>query len=347
MVKPIIWENNCIKIIDQTKLPHKVEIIKLTDVKAAINAIKTMQVRGAPALGVIAAYGTALGAIKLPDSPDFPEKLSAVITEISSSRPTARNLFWALERIKGVVNSNDTPSEMRRKIVLEALKIHQQTEEADRKLSEFGSEIIKDGFNILTHCNAGALATGGYGTALGVIKLAAEKGNKLHVYATETRPLLQGARLTTWELTNEKIPVTLITDSMVGYFMNRGHIDCVIVGADRIARNGDTANKIGTYNIAVIAADNGIPFYIAAPLSTFDLSIASGIEIPIEERAGDEVRNFAFTAVVPTYINVRNPAFDVTPNIYISGIITEKGIITQPFKSKISELFREATNIEC
>ncbi|HXZ29851.1 MAG TPA: S-methyl-5-thioribose-1-phosphate isomerase, partial [Dehalococcoidia bacterium] len=261
---------------------------------------------------------------------DFLAQLNQVMQAFATSRPTAVSLFQAINRMKKAAEG-DNATEMRRSLTNEAKRIHQEEVTATEKLSQLGAELIKDGFTLLTHCNAGALATAGYGTALGVIKAAKEQGKKLSVFVTETRPLLQGARLTTWELMQEGIPVTLITDSMAGYFMKRGEIDCVIVGADRIAANGYTANKIGTYTLAVLANAHGIPFYVAAPTTTIDLSLPSGYQIPIEERSPEEVTHVQGVPIAPAGIRAANPAFDITPDSYITAIITEKGIIRAPY----------------
>lgn len=341
--QPIEWLGDRLKILDQTKLPRETVYLETRRYQDVVSAIKELQVRGAPAIGVASAYGVALGAlaIKARSRESFLEKLQVVMQTIAASRPTARNLFYAMERMSQRVE--DEPggvADIKRALVDEAIKIHRDEEEGTRKLSDFGSTLIKDGFTIMTHCNTGPLATTGYGTALGVIIRAKEQGKKLKVIATETRPLLQGARLTAWELKQAKIPFTLITDSMAGYFMSRGGIDCVIVGADRIAANGDTANKIGTYTLAVLAKENGIPFYIAAPTTTIDISIASGKEIPIEQRSRTEVAYFQGICITPDDCEISNPAFDVTPAKYITAIITERGIIRKPFGEGIGEMIK-------
>jgi len=292
-----------------------------------------LKIRGAPAIGVAGGYGVALGALEIEaeSRDEFLGKLRDVIQTIAATRPTARNLFRAIDRMEQVAKVGEDIEQIKRALIDEAVKIHSGEVEATRKLSQLGAELIQDGFTILTHCNAGPLATTGYGTALGVIKWAKEQGKKIKVLADETRPLLQGARITTWELKKAGIPVTLITDSMAGYFMSRGEVSCVIVGADRIASNGDTANKIGTYSLAVLAMENGIPFYVAAPTTTIDASLASGDEIPIEQRSPSEVTHIQGVSIAPEGINVANPAFDVTPHKYITAIITEKGIIKEPY----------------
>jgi methylthioribose-1-phosphate isomerase len=271
---------------------------------------------------------------------DFTARLDEIIDTIAGTRPTARNLFFALERMKKAAHSGTTVEEMSSALVDEAVKIHGEEVDATSRLSLFGAGLLRDGWTILTHCNAGPLATSGYGTALGVIIKATEQGKKVSVFADETRPLLQGARLTTWELQKAGIPVTLITDSTAGHFMKAGKIDCVITGADRIAANGDTANKIGTYTLAVLARENGVPFYVAAPVSTIDPSIKTGENIPIEERSADEVTSIRCVSIAPEGTIVANPAFDVTPHRYITAIITDKGIIEQPFDKSISDICR-------
>lgn len=338
--KIIEWLGDRIKIIDQTELPHKEVFLELRDCHEVSDAIKKLCIRGAPDIGVAAAYGFALAAqsIKSSSKADFLTKLRPISDTLASSRPTAVNLFWALERMNKVAQKGKNVSQIKAALIAEARRIEAENDEANRRLSEFGAELIQDGFTILTHCNAGSLATAGYGTALGVIKMATEQGKKVKVYANETRPLLQGARLTVWELLKENIPVTLITDSMAGYFMNKGVINCVIVGADRIAANGDVANKIGTYTMAVLAAENGIPFYVAAPMSTIDLSLSSGADIPIEERNPDEVTHIKGIRIAPEGAKAANPAFDVTPHCYVSAIITEKGIAREPYVERLKAL---------
>ena len=296
-----------------------------------------MKIRGAPAIGVAGAYAVALGALKIKTTAllEFREKLLTVFDAIAATRPTARNLFFVLERLTQVVDNGKSPAQIKKALVEEAIKIHEEEAEATRQLSKQGAELIEDGGTVLTHCNAGPLAATGYGTALGVIIAAREQGKNIKVIATETRPLLQGARLTTWELKRAGIPVTLITDSMAGHFMKLGEVDCVITGADRIAANGDTANKIGTYTLAVLAKENNVPFYIAAPTSTIDHSLHTGDEIPIEERSAEEVTHIQGVPIAPEGTSTANPAFDVTPHPYIAAIITEKGIVREPYTEGI------------
>lgn len=337
-VKPIEWLGNKVIIIDQTLLPHEEVYLALNDYREVASAIAELKIRGAPAIGVAAAYGIALGALKIESEAkvEFKEKLREVIQTIASTRPTAKNLFMAVSRMQAVVDTAaGSIEQVQAALIDEAVNIEKNEIEATRKISEYGAGLIEDGFSVLTHCNTGPLATTGYGTALGVIMHAREQGKNIKVFADETRPLLQGARLTTWELMRANIPVTLITDSMAGYFMSRGEVDCVIVGADRITANGDTANKIGTYTLSVLAAENGVPFYVAAPTTSIDLSLTSGDEIPIEQRSKNEVLHFQEVDIAPPGIDVANPAFDVTPHCYITAIITEKGIIKEPYIERL------------
>jgi len=337
--RAIEWLDGKLRILDQSRLPQEQVFADLDNYLDVVLAIKEMRVRGAPAIGVAAAYGIALGAsgIKTANKDEFLAQLDQVMQAFAASRPTAVNLFQAVNRMKKAAGG-DGVTEIKNSLVNEAKRIHQEEITATRQLSQLGAGLVEDGFTLLTHCNAGPLATAGYGTALGVIKAAKEQGKKVSVFATETRPLLQGARLTAWELRQEGIPVTLITDSMAGYFMQRKKIDCVIVGADRIAANGDVANKIGTYTLAVLAKENKILFYVAAPTSTIDLSLSSGDKIPIEERSPEEVTHIQGVTIAPEGIRAANPAFDVTPHSYITAIITEKGIIKEPYIEGLSEL---------
>jgi methylthioribose-1-phosphate isomerase len=335
--RAIEWLDGKLRVLDQSKLPGEQIFVDLDNYRDVVLAIKEMRVRGAPAIGVAAAYGIALGAsgIKIANKDELLAQLNQVMQAFAASRPTAVNLFQAIDRMKKAARG-DGVAEIKNSLVDEARRIHQEEITATRQLSHLGAELIKDGFTVLTHCNAGPLATAGYGTALGVIKAAKEQGKKVGVFVTETRPLLQGARLTAWELKQAKITFTLITDSMAGYFMKRGEIDCVIVGADRIAANGYTANKIGTYTLAVLANAHGIPFYVAAPTTTIDLSLTSGYQVPIEERSPEEVTHIQGVAIAPEGIDVANPAFDITPNQYISAIITEMGIIRAPYSEGLN-----------
>lgn len=335
-MKPIEWLGNKIKIIDQTQLPAKLVFTELRSYTEVVVAVKTLKVRGAPAIGVAVAYGIALGAqkIKARNKAGFLKKLSEISEAFATARPTAVNLFRAIDRMKKAAIIADFAT-IKQALIDEAKAIHADEEAATERLSRLGAELIKDGFTILTHCNAGSLATAGYGTALGVIKAAREQNKRIEVIVTETRPLLQGARLTAWELMQDKIPVTLITDSMAGYFMSCGKVNCVIVGADRIAANGDTANKIGTYTLAVLAKENGVPFYVAAPTSTIDFTLKAGAQIPIEERSFEEVTGIGDIRLAPEGITAANPAFDITPHKYITAIITEKGIFREPFRRSL------------
>ncbi len=330
---PIEWLGDRVRILDQTRLPQKEVYLELASYQDIASAIVELKIRGAPAIGVAGAYGVVLGALEIEaeSKAEFREKLSAIRQTIAATRPTAKNLFRAVERMERVAAAGEDVAQMKQALVDEAIKIHAEEAAATEKLSQLGAELIEDGFTILTHCNTGSLATAGYGTALGVIKQADEQGKKIEVLATETRPLLQGARLTAWELKQAGIPFTLITDSMAGYFMKKGEVSCVIVGADRIAANGDTANKVGTYTLAVLAKENGVPFYVAAPTTTIDPALASGDEIPIEQRSPEEVTHVQGVSIAPAGTPAQNPAFDVTPHSYITAIITEKGIIREPY----------------
>jgi methylthioribose-1-phosphate isomerase len=340
-MKAIEWLGDRVKLLDQTRLPRKEVYLELSRYQDIASAILELKIRGAPAIGVATGYGLALGAlrIKARTPGDFRRELKAISRALAATRPTARSLFRALERMEKVAETGTDVERIKQALVDEAIAIHKEEAEATLKLSQLGADLIKDGSTILTHCNTGPLATAGYGTALGVIRQAFERGKKLKVIATETRPLLQGARITAWELKELKIPFTLITDSMAGYFMSKGEVNVVIVGADRIAANGDTANKIGTYTLAVLAKENNIPFYVAAPLTTIDPALASGAEIPIEQRSPEEVTHIQGAAIAPAGIEAANPAFDVTPNRYITAIITEGGIIRQPLGEGIKKIW--------
>jgi methylthioribose-1-phosphate isomerase len=342
MIKTIEWTDSGVVMLDQRLLPTKEIYNSYTDYRDIAEAIRSMVIRGAPAIGIAAAMGIALG-IKMAGTTEI-EKLDKefdhICTTLSKTRPTAVNLFWAVERMKAVYMSS-RPQGFHRisaALISEAQKMHLEDIQANRDMGRHGQELIPNGSRILTHCNAGALATAGFGTALGVIRAAVEAGKRVQVFSDETRPLLQGARLTAWELRKDNIPVTVIADNMAGHFMQKGVIDCVIVGADRIAANGDTANKIGTFTVAVLAREHGIPFYVAAPISTLDLSIPDGSYIPIEERDPDEVRKIQGVPIAPENISVANPAFDVTPHRYVSAIITERGVARPPYKASLQEL---------
>lgn len=342
-VSSLLWEDGRLKLIDQTKLPVSFEVVECRTYEEVADAIRTMKVRGAPAIGAAAAFGVALGALEHRDNglAHFLTAMEAISSELAATRPTAVNLFWALERMRNVVDSaKEGPvADIVEALVTEAESIAAEDVKICRQIGAKGASIISDGFGVLTICNAGALATVDYGTALGVIRAAFEAGRDFHVYTAETRPFLQGARLTAWELVEECIPATLITDNMAGWLMQEGRIQVVIVGADRVAANGDTANKIGTYTFAVLAHHHRIPFYVAAPLSTIDLSLECGDQIPIEERSAEEVTHVFGQRVAPKGINVYNPAFDVTPAQLISGIITEVGIIGHPLAANLARAF--------
>jgi len=344
-IRTIEWKNNNIKIIDQTKLPLRLEYIYIKDLPSLWGAIKVMRIRGAPALGAAAALGVYLGTkdSKAKNFREFNKELKRVAKYIASCRPTARNLFWAIERICSVaVRNQHKPISVIKKLLLEeAIRVIEEDRKTCRSIGRYGAALIKNKDTILTICNAGILATIDYGTALGVIYRAKEQGKKLKVFSCETRPMLQGARLTTWELKKKGIDVTLICDSMAATLMQQGKISKVIAGADRIAANGDTANKIGTYNLAVLSRYHGIPFYIAAPSSTFDLKVKTGRDIPIEERNSKEVTELFFKRpIAGKEIKVFNPAFDVTPNGLISAIITDKGIIRPPYRKDIIRILK-------
>lgn len=341
-MRPLEYKNGVLKLIDQTKLPTEHLIVECKTYKDTASAIVDMIVRGAPAIGVTAAYGIALGAksINTASKDAFFNELANICHVMQSTRPTAVNLFWAVDRVyQSALKSKEKPVEEIKEIIeKEAILMDKEDVETNRSIGRNGNDLIKPDSTILTHCNAGSLATSDYGTALGVIRAAHESGKNIKVFADETRPYLQGARLTSWELHQDKIPVTLICDNMAGHFMKKGMIDCVIVGADRIALNGDTANKIGTYSVAVLAKENNIPFYVAAPLSTIDFSIETGDSIPIEERKAEEITHIKGIRIAPEGISVLNPAFDVTSYRYITAIITEKGVIYPPYEINIAKL---------
>ena len=344
MIRTIEWTDDGVVMLDQRLLPTQEIYHTYTNHNEVAEAIRSMVVRGAPAIGVAAAMGIALG-VKISDA-GSPAELDIlfdrICSEIASTRPTAVNLFWAVERMKGVYSRTRSQgmAAIRLALIHESTAMHAEDIESNRAMGRFGQELIPAKAHILTHCNAGALATAGYGTALGVIRAAVEAGKQIQVFADETRPFLQGARLTAWELQKDNIPVTIITDNMAGHFMQKGKIDCVIVGADRIAANGDVANKIGTYPVAVLAKENGVPFFVAAPISTLDLSMPDGSHIPIEERDPDEVRKIMGVSITPPGAEVANPAFDVTPNRYVHAIITDRGVARPPFHESLTKLAR-------
>ncbi|MDA2918425.1 S-methyl-5-thioribose-1-phosphate isomerase [Desulfobacterota bacterium AH_259_B03_O07] len=339
--KTIEWKNDRVVMIDQRKLPSEEVYIECLTYKEVAKAIKEMVIRGAPAIGIAAAMGIALGALKSSksDKSEFLSELDEISLLISTTRPTAVNLFWAINRMKELVDRNkgEDIDFIKNSLVEEAKRIYEEDVETCRRIGSIGAKLIEDGSVVLTHCNAGSLATADYGTALGIVRNAFESGKKIKVIATETRPYLQGARLTAWELNKDGLPVSLITDSTAGYVMSRGMVDTVIVGADRIASNGDVANKIGTYVLSVLAKSHDIPFYVAAPVSTIDYDCSVGEMIPIEERNIKEVTHIMGNKIAPD-VNVLNPAFDITPNENVSSIITEKGIASAPYLGSLKEL---------
>jgi methylthioribose-1-phosphate isomerase len=340
----IEWRDDAIVMIDQRKLPATEVYVSCATAQEVARAIKTMIIRGAPAIGVAAAMGIALGMrrSKATGTKQFAVEFQKLCDLMAATRPTAVNLFWAIERMKRVfadaAQGGCSVDEIRQRLEAEARRIHDEDVESCRTLGAFGADLVPQEANILTHCNAGALATAGYGTALGVIRAAAERGKKVAVLADETRPFLQGARLTAWELVRDGIDTTVITDNMAGSMMRLGHVDLVVVGADRIAANGDVANKIGTYGVAVLAREHGIPFYVAAPVSTIDLNTADGSKIPIEERDGREVTHVGPNRLTPEGARIRNPAFDVTPAKFVTAIITERGVARAPFDESLAQL---------
>jgi len=341
LIPTVTLEDDAVVMIDQRLLPGREEYVRCRDHREVAAAIKSMVIRGAPAIGVAAAMGLALGVrLSAAEGDPLRAEFETMCAELAATRPTAVNLFWAIDRMKrrfaeAAVRGG---AALRAALVTEARAIETEDLEACERMGDHGAELLPREVRLLTHCNAGALATAGYGTALGVIRSAAKAGKVKAVFADETRPYLQGARLTAWELMREGIPTTLITDSMAGHLMSRGEIDAVIVGADRIARNGDVANKIGTYTVAVLARENGLPFYVAAPVSTFDLSMASGEGIPIEERPAAEVTHHAERLLAPEGVSVRNPAFDVTPHRYVTAIICERGVARPPYTESLAAL---------
>ncbi len=337
MILTIQWTDEGVVMIDQTRLPNEEVYVTCRTYAEVANAIKTMIIRGAPAIGVAAAMGIALG---VKQAGDIHAEFPVICETLRVTRPTAVNLFWGIERMKRLYSSvrNEPDESIRSAMVTEAKLVLQEDIAINMAMGQHGAPLVPDGKTVLTHCNAGALATGGYGTALGVIRAAVAAGKVIDVFADETRPFLQGSRLTVWELQHDNIPTTLITDNMAGHFLKSGRIGCVIVGADRIAANGDVANKIGTYSVAVLAKENGIPFYVAAPISTLDLTLKSGEQIPIEERASSEVTHYAGTAVAPVGTAAKHPAFDVTPNRFVTAIITERGVARAPYLESLGAL---------
>jgi methylthioribose-1-phosphate isomerase len=343
-VETLRWRGDRLDLIDQRILPARFEYVSCTNAADVADAIHSMVVRGAPAIGCAAAFGVALEALRQDgqSGAKFDTALRSAFDVLAASRPTAVNLFWALDRMRAVLAAHrHDPKAAAERLAQTALEIFRTDVETNRAIGRAGAQLVADGSRILTHCNTGALATAGHGTALGVVRSARDAGKRVSVIAGETRPYLQGARLTAWELIQENIPVTLITDNMAGYLMQQGKIDIVIVGADRIAANGDVANKIGTYTLAVLAERHRLPFYVAAPLSTIDTATASGDAIPIEERAPSEVTGYGATRWAPEGVAVANPAFDITPAVLVSALFTEKGVLTRPDARKIRSLFRE------
>ncbi len=343
-VHTIQWVDDHIVILDQTRLPLETVYRALYTTDDLIHAIQAMQIRGAPVLGVAGAMGVALASLSTTgeDAAGFAAQLRPLVTAIADARPTAVNLSWGVHELLSRLAAQHctTVEQQRQFLVAEAQRMLQEDVAANRRLGAFGAPLLPDDGIVLTHCNAGALATAGYGTALGVIRSAVESGKHIRVYADETRPLLQGARLTAWELVEDGIPTTLLTDNMAGYFLHKGVIACVVVGADRIAANGDVANKVGTYSVAVLAKENGVPFYVAAPVSTIDLCLPNGDVIPIEEREADEVTTIGQTRVAPLGVQVANPAFDITPARYVTAIITDAGLVYPPYEQNLPKVVR-------
>jgi methylthioribose-1-phosphate isomerase len=342
-IETIEWTPEGVVMIDQTRLPRETSFVTCRTYTDVADAIRNMIIRGAPAIGVAAAMGVALGALQ---SDNLESDIPVICETLAKTRPTAVNLFWAIDRMRRLYESvSDLPlGEVRRRLIDEAQKVRAEDIAINEAIGHHGAPLVPDGKTVLTHCNAGALATAGFGTALGVIRAAVNSGKKIDVFADETRPFLQGARLTAWELQRDGIETTIITDNMAGHFLKSGRIGCVVVGADRIAANGDVANKIGTYSVAVLAKENNVPFYVAAPISTLDLTLASGDLIPIEERAGKEVTHVGGVHVAPDDIGVANPAFDVTPNRYITGIITERGVARAPYTESLRILAQKVAS---
>jgi methylthioribose-1-phosphate isomerase len=344
MIPTLTWTPEGVRFIDQTKLPLEESYVVAATYEQVADIIVTMVVRGAPAIGVSAAYGIALGAMrsKAESAERFAPEFEKICKRLAATRPTAVNLFWAIDRMKALfaklMTGGATLAEIQGKILAEAHVMYEEDIAACKTMGAFGGELLPQEGGVLTHCNAGALATCGYGTALGVIRAAVEQGKRIHVYADETRPFLQGARLTAWELMADGIPTTVICDNMAASLMRAGKIKAVVVGADRIAANGDTANKIGTYNVAILAREHGIPFYVAAPWSTIDLATATGEAIPIEERPHVEVTHHAGKQLTPNGVGICNPAFDVTPAKYVTAIITERGVLRAPYSESLREM---------
>jgi methylthioribose-1-phosphate isomerase len=347
MIQTLEWTASGVRFIDQTKLPNEEVYVTCTTHQQVADVIRNMVVRGAPAIGVAAAMGIALGVknSKAEDIDKLRQEFDSICEMIGKTRPTAVNLFWAISRMRkkfDLLSGKPIPN-IKQSLIAEAQRMHAEDIAANQAMGRHGAALMPASGGVLTHCNAGALATCGYGTALGVIRAAIEQGKKIHVYADETRPFLQGSRLTAWELMKDGIPTTVISDNMAGAMMKQGKIGAIVVGADRIAANGDVANKIGTYTVAVLAKENGLPFYVAAPFSTIDLQTPSGNQIPIEQRNPREVTHFAGKAVTPEGVQVENPAFDVTPAKYVTAIVTERGIARPPFEDSLRQLAEETT----
>jgi methylthioribose-1-phosphate isomerase len=342
MIQTLEWTDNGVRFIDQTKLPTDETYVTCKTYQQVADAIRTMIVRGAPAIGVAAAMGIALGVrdSKAENVGDLKKDLDHICDVIGKTRPTAVNLFWAIERMQQKFERVRVRpiAQIKQEVVEEAKRMHAEDIAANQAMGRHGATLLPREGGVLTHCNAGALATAGYGTALGVIRAAVEQGKKIHVYADETRPFLQGSRLTAWELMKDGIPTTVISDNMAGAMMRQGKIGAIVVGADRIAANGDVANKIGTYSVAVLAKENGIPFYVAAPISTVDMNCPDGSKIPIEQRNPKEVTHIAGKQIVPDGVSIENPAFDVTPAKYVTAIITERGIAREPYGKSLRAL---------
>jgi methylthioribose-1-phosphate isomerase len=352
MIPTLEWLQNGVNFLDQTKLPLEETYVLATDYKQVATVIRDMIVRGAPAIGVSAAMGVALGVSqsKATDIAGLNEEVAVIAKTLAETRPTAVNLFWAIERMRdkyhALAAAGTSIPEIKAALIKEAQQMYDEDIAACKAMGAHGASLLPQEGTVLTHCNAGALATCGYGTALGVIRAAVERGHKIDVYADETRPYLQGARLTAWELLHDNIPTTVLCDNMAGSLMRQGKIQAVIVGADRIAANGDTANKIGTYSVAVLAKEHGIPFYVAAPLSTIDVATPNGDAIPIEQRSATEVTHSNGKQMTPNGAAIQNPAFDATPAKYITAIITEHGVLRAPYEQSIKEMFQAAAKPE-
>ncbi len=349
MVPTLEWSPDGVRLLDQLQLPGKVEYRLCRDHREVATGIKDMIIRGAPAIGVAAAMGVALGVktVQAATLEELRARFPEICETLRATRPTAVNLFWGIERMRGAFEQaaaepGATPTSVAARLEHEALEIYDEDIAINRSIGRHGGALLPGEGRVLTHCNAGALATAGYGTALGVIRAAVEAGKKIEVLADETRPYLQGARLTAWELMQDNIPTTVITDNMAGHFLHNGNIKAVVVGADRIAANGDVANKIGTYSVAVLAKENGVPFYVAAPVSTLDLTLASGDQIPIEQRSPREVTHIKGNEITPHNVGILNPAFDVTPNRYVTGIITEAGVAYPPYTESLAAMAQKA-----